>query len=109
MGYLYLAQPYSGTADQREERYRAALLASARLMLDGKVVYSPIAHSHMIEKLAMCVELSHAFWMRQCIAMLDGADELVVLKLDGWESSRGVTQEIAHAQRRGIPISFILP
>lgn len=109
IGYIYLASPYTGSDGLKEYRFRAALDACARLMLAGKVVYSPIAHSHMIEKLAMGVVQTHHFWMEQCFPMLATASEMYVLQIEGWNRSNGIQLEMEFARERGIPISFILP
>lgn len=46
---IYLASPYSHAdpAVQRH-RYKEAQRATAEMMIEGRVVFSPIAHSHPI-------------------------------------------------------------
>jgi hypothetical protein len=104
---IYLASPYSHPeADVREARYIAACQAAAELMRAGHVVYSPIAHSHPIAThLPEALLLDHEFWMEQCLPMIELSSAVYVLVgCAGWELSRGVSREIAHAMERGIPV-----
>lgn len=105
----YLASPYShddpAVVRVREER---AAEAAAQLMLDGHVVFSPIAHSHRISDfLPAGARLDHEFWMKQDLRILDSCGLLAVLMLDGWSASKGVAREVAHAHERGIPIVYL--
>jgi len=47
------------------------------------------------------------FWERHCLAMLAACSKLIVLKLDGWEESRGVMAEMLFAETTGIEIEFM--
>lgn len=105
MGYVYLASPYSGTTDQREQRLVAVCKAAADMMERGIVVYSPIAHGHTVSQ--YMPDMSHQFWMDQCLPMLRRAERLAVLRIDGWESSKGVALEIEFAKNNNIPCSFV--
>lgn len=109
MNLIYLCSPYSHTEeDVMEARYVAACKTAARLMEDGYVVYSPIAHSHPIaQHMTKGKAVDYEFWMNQNIPMLRRCDKLVVLKLLGWESSRGVQREIRLATTLHIPIEFL--
>lgn len=109
MRLTYLASPYSDPdPGVRDQRFRAACRAAARLMLDGPV-FSPIAHSHPIEKYGMADKPPHEFWMRQDIAVLRHCERLVVLCLDGWDRSRGVNEEVHLAHRLGLTVEYMKP
>ncbi len=108
MSYIYLASPYTfPTQALRERRFREVAQTAARLMREGKVVFSPIAHGHVIETVGGLTEQSHAFWMRQCVPMLRHASKLVVLKLEGWEKSMGVQLEVETARSAYIPVEYM--
>lgn len=116
MPLTYLASPYSPVAvnhpqmqaQVREDRYWAACRAAAKLMREGRVVFCPIAHSHPIDLHFQAPE-SGDFWQRQDAPYLEAATELVVLRLPGWEASRGIAHEIARAEERGIPVTYMDP
>lgn len=103
---IYLATPYSHKEERiRQARYTAALRGVATLLSAGRHVFSPIAHCHMVA-LAYDLPGDFLFWKSFNEDMIVRCDELVVLKLEGWESSYGVAQEIAFAEERGIPVSY---
>ena len=110
MSFTYLASPYSHPSPAvRQERYEAVVRAAARLMLDGQVVFSPIAHSHPVETLGMPAPQSGAFWMKQDLALLRHAERLLILALPGYEDSAGIKQEIEFALSKNIPVELLQP
>jgi len=105
---VYLASPYSDPDPAvREARYEAACRTAAHLMWQGRIVFSPISHSHGIPQYDLPVNWN--FWEACDRQHLDVCSEVVVLMLDGWEQSRGVQAEIAIARELGKPVSFIDP
>ena len=95
---VYLAAPYThGDRSIENARARAINSHAARLMGGGHIVFSPISHSHQI---AMENDLptTFEFWQVQNHAFIDWADMVVVLALDGWKESRGITDEIEYAE-----------
>ena len=106
-GRCYLAVPYSHPApDVRHARWCAANCETARLSRDGWLVYSPISMGHAV---ALAGDLPHdfAYWRDHCEWMLSACDTLVVLTIDGWRDSIGVTAEIAMAEERRLTIVYI--
>lgn len=105
----YLASPYTPhKGESVEERCRAAKIAAAKLMQAGHAVFSPIAHSHYIaDHLPAHLRVDHDFWMAQDLPVLRACTRLVVLRLPGWERSRGVAREIEEAAKLGIPVEYI--
>lgn len=69
------------------------------------MVFSPIAHSHCIAQHGL--PLDWGYWERHDERLLAACDELWVLKLDGWQHSRGVQAEIAIARAMGKPVRFV--
>lgn len=106
MIYLCSAYTHSDPAVV-EQRFEAACRATAALIRQGKIVLSPIVHSHPLCRFGLPGDWG--FWQRQDITYLQACDEVVVLKLDGWQQSRGVQAEIAMARALGKPVSFIEP
>jgi hypothetical protein len=113
---IYLASPYSeGGADMtlRHFRWLTTARIAARLMAEGKNVFSPIVHSHFIatEYTQMTgKQINDASrWQYLNAAMLDQANSIYVLTLDGWDRSSGVQHEIDYAKRCNKPIQYIDP
>lgn len=103
---IYLASPYAHSDPTiMEQRFHVVAGVTADLLKRGLVVYSPIAHNHY---LAANFDLPRGwdFWQTIDLPMLDLAEELYVLRLDGWKESKGVWAEIDHALRRDIPVRY---
>jgi len=107
--FIYLACPYTSLdRETRQTRVEVASVVAAQLALAGKAVYSPITHGHpMAQHLPPSRLADHDFWMSQCLPILAAADELWILPLHGWDTSRGVAEEWAFAQDHGIPVKII--
>lgn len=110
---VYLASPYShADPSVREQRYRAACQKAAQLILEDPAVsiFAPISHSHPISlEMPTGKATDHDLWMAQDLGILRRCDKLIVLMLDGWDHSRGVTEEIAVARACHIPVEFEKP
>ena len=109
MSLTYLASPYSHANPLiRDARFRAACAAAAKLMLAGEAVFSPIAHSHPIEY-HFDAPRAFDFWMGQDLPILRHCSVVKVLRLEGWDQSKGVTREIEVAKAALIPVEYIDP
>ena len=104
---IYIASPYSDI-DERviEKRYRGVARYTAKILKEGEIAFSPIVHGHHIS-IQYGLPETFDFWEKYCLGMLYNACELRVLKLDGWQTSKGVTAEISFADEHGIPITFV--
>ncbi len=78
---------------------------AAVMMLAGEHVFCPIAHSHEIG-LQINRPVDHDFWMLQDLPILNHASKMTVLRLDGWQDSRGISDETIFCKRNGIPIDY---
>jgi hypothetical protein len=107
--FIYLACPYTSLdREVRQTRVEVASVVAAGLAVMGKAVYSPITHGHsMAQHLPTSLLADHNFWMGQCLPILAAADELWILPLQGWETSRGVAEEWAFATAHGIPVKML--
>lgn len=107
MSLIYLASPYSSRSPEVQVmRYLKARTVNARMMREGRLVYSPIAHCHAMHEYDN-LPGDWQFWAKFDRAMITACDELVVLMLDGWRESIGVTAEIAIAVELGKPVSYM--
>lgn len=102
----YICSPYSDPDPHvRWLRYEAACRVTAKLISEGRLVFSPIAHSHPV---AIAGGMGKGFdvWREWCLEMLHRCDDVLVLKLDGWLQSIGVNHEIAVAQAAGLVVRY---
>lgn len=105
----YLASPYSHSdLEVMESRRVAACLKAGELIANGVAVISPIAHN-----VAVIREINGKTgwdrWQAQDLAMLSVCQKVLVLRLLGWETSKGVAAEIKAATELGIPVEYIDP
>lgn len=106
---VYLACPYSHPDKAvQEARFQAVNKAAAKLMAEGTYIFSPISHTHPIA-LAGKLPGGWDFWEGYDRTMLDCCSKLIVLKVDGWEKSTGVTAEIKIATELGMLIEYMEP
>lgn len=106
---IYLATPYNHADPAvRQERFETVNRAAAALMREGKHVFSPISHSHPIA-LAGDLPKGWEYWEAYDRIMLGVCDTLVVLMVNGWIESPGVSAEIAIAKERGMLIEYVIP
>lgn len=105
----YLASPYSHPDPViMEERHELACRAAGALMLQGEVVFAPIAHSHFIGK-HLNKPTDHDFWLKQDFGILAKCSQMIVLMAGGWQESFGVQAEIKFCAERGIPVRYLYP
>lgn len=109
---IYLACPYTHPdLAVREERFRLVTEAAAHLIAGGRIVYSPLTMTHPIDRVLAKDEttLGSDYWLDFDQAFMEICAEIVVLKLDGWESSSGVRREIAFFQEQNRPVTYKEP
>lgn len=107
VGPIYLAGPYSDPSKvERELRYCIISAVALVLAEDGMVVFSPVSQWHPI---AVRSEMptDYAFWSCQNRGMLEVCNQLVVLKMKGWDSSVGVRDEIKYAMELEKKVTFV--
>lgn len=104
---IYLASPYTHPdADERHRRYVAARHAVAYLLNERRWVYSPIVHCHDLA-LAEKLPTDWVFWKDYNFYMLSRCTQLAILRIDGWEQSKGVAAELTEATRIGLPYIYL--
>ncbi len=91
----YLACPIAhANSEVIARRHSMVSDALIELMKRDWLVYSPMSQHYAIRD-----QFTHSwdFWIKPSLGMLDKCDVLMVLMLDGWRESVGVTAEIKHA------------
>ncbi|QXN60183.1 hypothetical protein KUA24_116 [Vibrio phage HNL01] len=114
---IYLASLYSNGASSdslqhqqvRQQRYEYTLKRLTRMLCDGSLVYSPIAHCHEASNL-YGLPKEYEFWQRIDRHMIDLAEEVRVLTMEDdfghWVTSAGVTDEITYAKSLGKEVVY---
>jgi hypothetical protein len=100
---IYLAIPYTGSEN---ESFRVINLVAGMLINQGHIVLSPVSHTHPIA-VECDLPKDWKFWKRQDESFIGWCDELHIVKLNGYEKSKGVNAEIKIAKRIGKPIKYI--
>ncbi len=106
---IYLGVPYSDPDEKvMEARFEAVTDKTGELMNDGHIVYSPITACHPVAK-QCALPRTWDYWEQLDRTFIAWADEVWVLKLDGWEKSTGVNAEVGIAKELGKPVKYIEP
>jgi hypothetical protein len=104
---VYLACPYSHPDRAvRVKRFEAVNRAAAKLMRQGLMIFSPISHTHPIAE-AGDLPLGWEYWQAYDRAYLTHCHKIIVLMLDGWVSSKGVTGELAIAKELDLTVEYM--
>lgn len=76
-------------------------------MLEGKHVFSPIAHTHPIA-LAGDLPEDFAYWEAFDRKMIAACSEMWVVMMDGWSESRGIKAELDIAASMWKPVRYLM-
>ncbi len=97
---IYLASPYwHADPAVRNQRFRAACRVTAQMIREGTTVFCPVVYEHALVGEGLPGDLS--FSQRHDSENLAHSEEVVVLRLDGWEASDGVQAELRLAAALG--------
>ena len=107
MKKIYLACPYTDSDfNVSIKRFDIVNKVAGELMNEGYIVLSPISHTHPIA--CVCdLPKDWEFWERQDREFIRWADEVFVLRLDGWLDSIGVRAEINFAIKMKKPVRYL--
>jgi len=109
LAMIYLASPYSHPDPAvREARFHAACRQVADMLRCGIAVFSPVVYFHQLAT-DYALPPWECFWWALNPQLLGASDEVWVLKLDGWEKSRGVRAGMKMAKELGKPVMLIEP
>jgi len=106
---IYVASPYSHIDPHvRQERYEAvaALCAHFFHQPGHEPLFSPIVYGHNLA-LEYSMPTEAAAWLKFNLSMLRHSSAIWIMKLDGWNESKGVAKEIRAAQDLYLPLHFI--
>jgi hypothetical protein len=104
----YLACPFRhADVNIQKKRCAAAHYGAALLSSQGHHVFSPLTHNEILIDLIQNMPKEH--WLEFDLAILSICQRLIILKLDGWESSFGIQLEVDFAKKNKIPIEEMMP
>jgi hypothetical protein len=104
---IYLSSPHSHPDPMvREIRYQQVMKATAQLIRDGRLVYSPIVHTHEMGKVYAFPKVFD-FYAQLDYAWIERVNEVWVLMIEGWDESDGVRAEIQRASKIGKVIQMV--
>lgn len=107
----YLAIPYSsGGATEEEMIYRANVsdFIFSELSKEGRILYAPISSCHHVA-VKHGLPRDWKFWKTMGETFVSKCEKIVVIMLDGWDTSTGVTAELKIADDFGLEVEYLDP
>jgi hypothetical protein len=106
----YLASPYTHKSKSiMKRRERAVTHAAAKLTEQGYTLICPITTSAQLVQFMENTSSVWADWEKNDKRLVKVSDFVIVLCLDGWDKSVGVTAEIEYAKALNKSIMYISP
>lgn len=105
----YLASPYYHS-DQQVVDFRMKTFYETDAYLsrcEGLHIFSPL-YKVETAKYGLIPD-TFEFWEKYCYEILSRCDEMIVITVDGWDTSTGVNAEIVYCTQHNIPIRFFDP
>lgn len=111
MSYYYISNPYNGTEEQKSQRAKIAAEVCGKLLKKGVHAWSPIVHNHamMNDYGDFTLEERRTLILDFDFSLLLASKGMIVLKIDGWKESYGVSKEIELCHEKSIPIKYLDP
>ena len=116
-GFYYFCHPYSAkTKEERIANYNVCCVRTAKLLLKGYNVFSPIVHSHPIETASPEIQKwlekdRWKFWIDIDIATLNYVGFTGAILAPGWGRSKGCKREyewfLSHIRSDGKPYDIL--
>lgn len=104
----YLACPFSHPDPKvKEERLKLFYKVDANFSKQGLFTISPM--NKVATAQAEEMPTTWDYWEQFSYKLIEICDKLVVITIDGWESSPGVTGEINYAKMLGLKVSYFNP
>ena len=105
--YWYIASPYAGHPAGIEAAFEEVCKATASLLCHGIRVYSPIAHTHPIALYGALDPRDHSIWLPADGPLMQAAVGIIVIKMDGWDVSKGIAHEVKQFQANARPVLYM--
>ena len=107
--FWYVGTPYAKYPQGHQAAFEEACRVASTLLKTGMKVFCPIAHAHAIRSTPGSTPLpfTHEFWLGLDKPFVDAAEGLIVVMMEGWEESTGLTWEIEEFTKAGKPILYM--
>ena len=102
--YLYLGSPYSKYPYGVSEAADTVSRIAGELMKKRIRIFCPISHCHAIAMAAGIDPRDYEIWMFQDLAFTPPAGGLIVAKMKGWTTSKGLKVETTMFLSAGKPV-----
>ncbi len=103
---IYLAAPYNdydkAVIQDRMEKIYSVI---ARYTKEGTHVITPLFMHEVVTRHEIAGD--YVFWEKYCLNLLWRCDKMLVLRLEGWDTSRGVLGEIEFCEKHNILVEYI--
>jgi len=99
---IYLAAPYTKVKD-KEKVFQVCNRIAALLFSQGKQVFSPISHSHLID----IKTTKKVNWVAFDAQILAICSDIYVVCMDGYKESEGLRTELKQGIKQGKRIFYI--
>ena len=107
--FWYLATPYSKFPRGLDVAFELASEYASRFVNARIPIFCPIAHTHPIAVFGHMDLHDLDMWLSADAPFMDAAGGLIVVQMDGWDVSVGITAEIAAFEKAGKPILYWTP
>lgn len=102
----YIAAPYThADKDVIQKRIELVYKTIYFYTLKGEHATSPLFMHEIATRYN--IDGSYGFWQKYCLDLLSRCDEMLVLCIDGWETSVGVQAEIKYCEDNDINIIYV--
>jgi len=106
-GFWYVGTPYSRWPEGLEAAFQEAARVAAWLASRGVNVFCPITHSHPLAVYGKLDAKDHEFWLGLDYPLMAASMGMVAVKMDGWEDSLGMRDEIEYFEAADKPIYYM--
>lgn len=106
---VYLGSPYTKYPTGIENAFVDIARITAKFVVEGVNVYSPICHTHPIAVYGNVDPKDHSIWLPFDEAMMNVCEALVVAKMESWSHSYGLAKEIDIFQKASKPVYYLNP
>jgi hypothetical protein len=104
--FWYLATPYTKYPAGMREAYTAAVRIAASFSVMNLNVFSPIVHFHPQSVVAR-LPGDVSYWWNRNLPYMKSCCGMVVMEMDGWKESAGITAEIAWFEQQQKPVLYL--